>query len=115
MIGNTLVSQPMALPTEAIRVLEPHGVTENAKTLGNSRVFALQLGDGGFDSPHDSAGNVRVDEKSGAHSGARGDSRLVKLIEVWPALSDDLKGEILTLVGLRPYDFDDVAAEADQV
>ncbi len=97
----------MALPTEEIRVLEPHEVTENAKTLENSRVLALQLGDGGFDSPHDSAGNRGVDEESGAHSGARGDSRLVKLIEVWPALADDLKTEMLTLAGLRPYDVDD--------
>ena len=35
------------------------------------------------------------------------DARLVKLIEVWPALADDVKGEMLTLAGLRPYDVDD--------
>ncbi len=29
------------------------------------------------------------------------DARLVKLIEVWPALADDVKGEMLTLAGLR--------------
>ena len=69
----------------------------------------MKVGDTGFDSPHDSAGNRGVDEKSGAHSGARGDSRLVKLIEVWPGLADDLKTEILTLAGLRPYDVNDLA------
>ncbi len=63
--------------------------------------------------PHETTGNVGGDEKRGAHSGARGDSRLVKLIEVWPALTDDLKTDILTLAGLRPYDFDDVTETTD--
>ena len=31
------------------------------------------------------------------------------LIEVWPALADDVKGEILRLAG---YDFNDVMTEA---
>lgn len=31
-------------------VFETHRVTENTKTLGNSMVLALKLGDGGFDS-----------------------------------------------------------------
>ena len=35
------------------------------------------------------------------------DARLVKLIEVWPALADDVKGEMLALAGLRPDDVDD--------
>ena len=38
-----------------------------------------------------------------------------ELIEVWPALSADVKGEILTLAGLHPYDVDhlnDVTREA---
>lgn len=30
------------------------------------------------------------------------DPWLARLIEVWPALGDDVKGEILTLAGLRP-------------
>ena len=43
------------------------------------------------------------------------DSRLVKLIEVWPALSDDVKAEILTLAGLRPDDVDDVTSDTASV
>ncbi len=35
------------------------------------------------------------------------DPRLARLIEVWPALADDVKGEMLTLAGLRPDDVDD--------
>jgi hypothetical protein len=29
-------------------------------------------------------------------------------MKVWPALADDVKGEMLTLAGLRPYDVDDL-------
>lgn len=36
------------------------------------------------------------------------DSRLVKLIEVWPTLGEDVKGEILRLAG---YDVDDLTTE----
>ncbi|MFM9961557.1 MAG: hypothetical protein ACKV2Q_10060 [Planctomycetaceae bacterium] len=50
--------------------------------------------DGQGDSQSDSLGGVS-------------DSRLARLIEVWPALADDVKGEMLTLAGLRPYDVDD--------
>ena len=32
------------------------------------------------------------------------DPWLAWLIEVWPALADGVKGEMLTLAGLRPYD-----------
>jgi hypothetical protein len=35
------------------------------------------------------------------------DAELARLIEVWPALGDDVRGEILTLARLRPDDVDD--------
>ena len=35
--------------TAASSVFETHTVTENAKTLGNSRVLALKLGDEGLE------------------------------------------------------------------
>ena len=40
-------------------------------------------------------------------SDALADDWLVKLVEVWMALADDVKGEILSLAGLRPDDVDD--------
>ncbi len=36
------------------------------------------------------------------------DSRLARLNEVWPTLSDDVKGEIARLAGLRPDDLNDI-------
>ena len=36
------------------------------------------------------------------------DSLLVRLIEIWPTLPDDLKGEIARLAGLQGDDVDDV-------
>ncbi len=113
----TKATQKATQHTAANGDFETHRATINAKTLEKPRVLAKKMGDTGFDSPPDSAGNVGCRNKSGAHSGARGDSRLVKLIEVWSTLSDDVKGEMLALAGLRPYDvddFNDVTAEADQ-
>lgn len=40
------------------------------------------------------------------------DARLVKLIEVWPALADDVKAEILGLAGYDVDDLYDVTTEA---
>lgn len=75
------------------------------------------MGDTGFDSPSDSAGNVGVGGEGGAHSGARGDAdailadqddpRLMALIAAWPTLADDAKAEILRLAGRRSDDVDD--------
>ena len=99
-------------------VLETHGVTTNAKTLGNPRVLALNVGDTGFDSLSNSAGNVANQSRDGAHSGARNrldDTALSRLIEVWPNLSDDVKGEILTLARLRADDVDDFYEVAETV
>ena len=69
------------------------------------------MGDTGFDSPSNSAGNVANQSRDSAHSGARNhvdDTGLARLIDVWPALSDDVRGEMLTLAGLRPDDVDDL-------
>ena len=97
---------------------EKHAVTTNAKTLGNPRVRILNVGDTGFDTPSNSVGNHANQSHDGAHSGARGDvtdAQLARLIEVWPALSDDVKAEILALVGLRPYDVDDLGDVTSEV
>ena len=40
-----------ARTTPGSGVFETQGVTENAKTLGNPRVLALKMGDGGFEPP----------------------------------------------------------------
>lgn len=56
------------------------------------------------------AGNSTVGNQGDAESDAVcvvSDPRLARLIEVWPALAEDVKGEMLTLAGLRPYDVDD--------
>ncbi|MFM9959683.1 MAG: hypothetical protein ACKV2Q_00455 [Planctomycetaceae bacterium] len=72
----------------------------------------------GAELSHESPGKSQVDRQGDAESDAVcvvSDPRLARLIEVWPALDDDVKGEILTLAGLRPYDvddFNDVASEA---
>ena len=106
----------MRNPVQVTAVLArsaPHDCTANAKTLEFPRVLAEKLGDTGFDSSSNSAGNHANQSHDGAHSGARGDvtdAQLARLIEVWPALSDDVKAEILALVGLRPDDVDDLDA-----
>lgn len=57
--------------------------------------------------------NSTVVEQDDALSDARGrvsqveDARLAKLIDVWPALGDDVKAVILSLAGQRPDDVDD--------
>jgi hypothetical protein len=78
--------------------------------------------DTGLETTLDSAGNVGVGEKSGAHSGARGDAdailadrndpRLLWLNDAWPALGEDVKGEILRLAGYDVDDLDDVTTDA---
>lgn len=76
------------------------------------------MGDTGFDSPPDSSGKVGDRNKSGAHSGARGDvnailadqddPRLAWLIDAWPTMSDDARDAVARLAGLRPDDLNDV-------
>ncbi len=56
------------------------------------------------------AGNSTAGNQGDAESDAVygvSDPRLARLIEVWPALAEDVKGEMLTLAGLRPDDVDD--------
>jgi hypothetical protein len=55
----------------------------------------------------DSAGKSQVGDQRDVKSDAFSDVRLLKLSEVWPALSDDVKGEIARLAGLRPDDLND--------
>ena len=57
----------------------------------------------GVEPSQETPGNSTVVDESDSHS----DSRLARLIEVWPALLDDVKAEILSLAGLRPDDVDD--------
>lgn len=61
-----------------------------------------------------SRGKHIIDDQGDVKSDAFSDARLVKLIEVWPALSDDVKGEIVRLAGLLPdglNDVDDLSSE----
>jgi hypothetical protein len=95
----------------ATRSVEPPAIASKAKTLRNSGGFAENVGDTGFDSPSNSSGNPANPSRDGAHSGARNrvdDTWLARLIDVWPGLSDDVRGEILRLAGLRADDVDDL-------
>ncbi len=60
----------------------------------------------GADFPRESADVLEGDAESDAVC-VVSDSRLVRLIEVWPALGDDVKSEILRLAG-----YDDVTTDA---
>jgi len=65
----------------------------------------------GAELSHDSAGKSLVDRQGDAESDADcvvSDPWLARLIEVWPTLAEDVKGEMLTLAGLRPKDVDDL-------
>ena len=66
----------------------------------------------GAEQLQDSAGKSRFGDQGDAESDAFSDSRLVKLIEVWPALSDDLKAEILRLVSDDVDDLNDVTTDS---
>ncbi len=53
----------------------------------------------------DSLGKLQFAGQGDSQSDSLGgvvDPRLARLIEVWPALADDVKGAMLTLAGLRP-------------
>ena len=52
-------------------------------------------------------GKMRDVGQGDVKSDALADDWLLKLVEVWMALADDVKGEILSLAGLRPDDVDD--------
>ena len=58
----------------------------------------------GAELSHESPGKSQVAGQGDSQSDSLGgvsDPRLARLIEVWPALADDVKGEMLTLAGLR--------------
>ena len=59
----------------------------------------------------DSAGKSQIDGHGDVKSDAFSDVRLQKLIEVWPTLSVDVKGEIVRLVGNDVDDLNDVAGD----
>ena len=65
----------------------------------------------GAELSQDSAGTSQVDGQGDAESDAFSDARLVKLIEVWPALSEDVKEKILGLAGHDIDDLNDVTTE----
>lgn len=55
-------------------------------------------------------GNSTIGRQGDSQSDSLGgvsDPRLARLIDVWPALAEDVKREMLTLAGLRPDDVDD--------
>lgn len=101
-------------------VFETHGVTQNAKILGNSRVLALKLGDTGFDTcgfecdltgePDRHLGRLTstAQESGGAESGAVGDQsgcvgtaddpELLRLLDAWPTLPQSARDEICEIV-----------------
>lgn len=66
-----------------------------------------RIAEAGLETLQDFTGNSRVLISGDADSDALLDSRLARLIEVWPALADDVRSEILRLAGLRSYDVDD--------
>ena len=68
--------------SQALIASTPRGAELSQESPGKSQV----VGQG--DSQSDSLGGVV-------------DPQLARLIEVWPALADDVKGEMLTLAGLR--------------
>ena len=88
-----------ALPHKAL-----HGCAANAKTPGNPRVLALNVGDTGFDSPHDSSGKnadrERCDAESDASAEACGDddAGLALIVKAWPKLSADARRAMLEFV-----------------
>ena len=61
----------------------------------------------GAELSQESPGKSRSDWQGDSLSDSLADVRLARLIEVWPALSDDVKAEILTRAGVRPDDVDD--------
>ena len=61
----------------------------------------------GAELSQESPGKSQNDWQGDSLSDSLADVRLARLIEVWPALSDDVKAEILTRAGVRPDDVDD--------
>ena len=106
--------------SESSGTVRPAGYSETQKPRQFRGTHSLadtctkdQLPDQGTNLCGISRENQVVDGQGGTESGTLSgellitDSRLALLIEVWPALSADAKGQILTLAGLRPYDVDD--------
>lgn len=76
------------------------------------------VAEAGIETSTDFAGNSTIGRQGDSQSDSLGgvsDPRLARLIGVWPALADGLKGEILRLAGMRSDDLDDVnnLAETD--
>ena len=74
------------------------------------KLLVLTVPRRGAEQSHDSPGKSQVAGQGDSQSDSLGDVSdpwLARLIEVWPALADDVKGEMLTLAGLRPDDVDD--------
>ena len=65
----------------------------------------------GAELSQDSAGESQVAGQGDAESDAFSDARLVKMVEVWSSLSEEVKGEILRLVGDDVDDLNDVTSE----
>lgn len=90
-----------------------------AKTCGTMRDDAIcTVAEAGIETSTDFAGNSTIGRQGDSQSDSLGgvsDPRLARLIGVWPALADGLKGEILRLAGMRSDDLDDVnnLAETD--
>ena len=82
--------------------------TKNAAT--SSVLRRSEVAEAGIETSTDFAGNSTIGRQGDSQSDSLGgvsDPRLARLIEVWPALAEDVKGEMLALAGIRPYDVDD--------
>ena len=84
-----------------------HRVTRNEATPRFSGATSINVGDTGFDSPHDSSEKVQSRNKGGANSGVPGDADAILaddgdgwelIVEAWPKLSADVRREMLDLV-----------------
>lgn len=70
----------------------------------------MRIAEAGLETSTDFARNSTIGRQGDSQSDSLGgvsDPWLARLIEVWPALAEDVKGEMLTLAGLRPYGVDD--------
>ncbi len=71
----------------------------------------MRIAEAGLETSTDFARNSTIGRQGDSQSDSLGgvsDPWLARLIEVWPALAEDVKGEMRTLAGLRPYDINDL-------
>jgi hypothetical protein len=85
----------------------------SSQTKPADRIWSIRedqsqiVAEAGLETSQELPGNSTVSWQGDSLS----DSRLDKLIELWPALANDVKAKILTIAGLDVHDFDDVTTE----